>query len=196
MLDEEQLAKAKQEWATLETWQSDVFKFAFEALGLKPSEPIDSLRGQPITYTDSAGNQRTTILFTDDGTLTYHDLAFYKRAMFKNQGKEAFKQYEGHTLTWQQTLTLTAYQRALQTFDKDSFNAILRHITVTSGHGTGKSSSLCIISLHFLICFPGAQIGVTANTEQQLKDIFLKELYFWRAKLPDAMKDQVELLDD
>ena len=48
-----------------------------------------------------------------------------------------------------------------------------RWITIKSGHGIGKTSFLSVASLHFLICYFGAQIGVTANSEDQLKDIFL-----------------------
>ena len=196
MTDQERIDKAKQEAITLDAWQRDVFLFAYEALGMKPSEPIDSLRGRPIEYTDGYGNKREALLFTEDGQLAYHDLGFYKMEMFKNQDKPIFKLYRGRRFTWQQTITLTAYQRALSTFDKDSFDQMLRYISIVSGHGTGKTASECVVALHFLICFAGAQIGVTAITEQQLKDIFLKELYYWRAKLPEGLKDQIEILDD
>lgn len=177
-------------------WSKDVFLFAKECLGISAAEPLASLLGAPISYRSADGTKRETMLFDEDGSLVYRDLRFYTPAMFQKQGKAAFKTYNGSHLTWQQTLTLTAYQRALETFDKDSFDIAARYISIVSGHGTGKTASLCVIALHFLICFGGAQIGVTANTEQQLKDIFLKELYFWRAKLPDGMRDQIELMDD
>ena len=180
----------------IEEWSKDIFLFADECLGIRPSEPVDSLRGVPISYTNAYGEKKSTVLFSETGRLVYHDLSFYTPEMFKNQSKEAFKNYKGTRFTWQQTITMTAYQRALDTFGKDSYNQASRWISVVSGHGTGKTASLCVIALHFLICMYGAQIGVTANTEQQLKDIFLKELYFWRAKLPDGLREQVELLDD
>jgi hypothetical protein len=55
---------------------------------------------------------------------------------------------------------------------------------------------MSIIALHFLTCFFGAQIGATANSENQLKDIFLKELYFWKAKMPVWVQENIEQLDD
>lgn len=177
-------------------WRKDVFLFAEEALHMKASEPIDELRGKPIKYKDALGRQQTTILFDMDGRLVYHDLEFYTVDMFKNQSRGAFRKYKGTRYTWQQTVELTAYQRALDTFGQDSFEARARWISITSGHGTGKTAFISTVSLHFLTCFFGAQIGATANTEQQLKDIFLKELYFWRERLPEHLRDQIEMLDD
>lgn len=190
------IEKAREELAIIETWQRNVFLFVDEALGMKPAEPIDSLRGAAIPYTDAAGEQRQAVLFDYEGRLVYRDLSFYRIGMFKNQDKESFKQYNGTRLTWQQTLTMTAYQRALDTFDQDSYAAFLRYISIVSGHGTGKTASLAIIALHFLITMPGAQVGATANTEDQLKEIFLKELYFWRKRLPQKLQDDLDLQDD
>ena len=187
---------AKNNLAQLEEWSTDVFLYADEALHMKASEPIDELRGKPITYRDSLGRERTTILFDNDGRLVYPDLSFYTMDMFKMQERGRFKQYKGCRFTWQQTIELEAYNRAINTFNKDSFDPTKRKITIRSGHGIGKTSFLAVISLHFLTCFFGAQIGVTANTEDQLKDIFLKEVSKWRSKLPDFLKDNLEVLDD
>lgn len=181
----------------LEMWSKDVFRFAEETLGMRASEPIDELRGKPITYTDGMGNKQTTILFDMDGRLVYHDLSFYTMDMFKYQSQGMFRsKYRGKRFTWQQTIELEAYNRAINTFDKDSFDMYKRWITIRSGHGIGKTSFLSIISIHFLICFFGAQVGVTANTEDQLKDIFLKEFSKWKMNLPEHLGDNLEVLDD
>ncbi len=180
----------------IESWARDVFVFAEETLGMKAAEPVDGLRGKVIRYKDPFGNDATTILFDMDGRLVYHDLSFYTKDMFKNQDRGAFKKYRGSRYTWQQTIVLEAYNRAINTFDKDSFDSIRRWISVRSGHGIGKTAALCTIIIHFLVCFFGAQIGATANSENQLKDILLKELYFWIDKLPPAIKANIEQLDD
>lgn len=180
----------------IELWQKNVFLFTDEALNMRPSEPVEELIGKPITYKDGFGKEHTTILFDSKGKLVYHDLEFYTVDMFKHQGRKAFKKYKGTRYTWQQTVELTAYQRALNTFGKDSFDATARWISITSGHGTGKTAFISTVALHFLISFFGAQIGATSNTEQQLKDIFLKELYFWRERLPEHLKNNIEMLDD
>lgn len=180
----------------IKEWRSDVFLFCAEALNMKPSEPIDELRGKPIRYIDSLGREQTTILFDTEGRLVYHDLSFYTIDMFKNQSKALFKRYKGTRYTWQQTVSLEAYNRALKTFDQDAFDKAKRWITIRSGHGIGKTALLSTIALHFLGCFFGSQIGATANTEQQLKDIFLKELYFWSKRLPEMISGNFEILDD
>lgn len=180
----------------LERWARDVFLFADETMGMKPSEPIDELRGKPVSYTDGLGMKRSVTLFDADGRMTYHDLEFYTVDMFKNQERTMFKTYKGKRFTWQQTVIIEGYNRAVNTFGKDSFDAKQRWITVRSGHGIGKTATMSVIALHFLLCFFGAQIGATANSESQLKDIFLKELYFWKDRLPKGLKDQIEILDD
>lgn len=180
----------------IQEWSKDVWLFCDEALGMYPSEPVDSLRGKVIEYKDSFGNKHSTMLFDRDGRLMYHDLSFYTVDMFKNQKREDFKKYNGTRFTWQQTLELEAYNRAINTFNKDSYDETKRRISIRSGHGIGKTSFLSVVSLHFLICFFGGQTGVTANTEDQLKDIFLKELSMWRLKLKEELREEIEVLDD
>lgn len=180
--------EVKKEWLAdvehLREWARDVFQFAEESLSVVPSEPIDELRGTFIDYVDGAGQNKRAMLFDSDGRLVWHDLSFYTVDMFKNQEPAQFRQYNGSHFTWQQTVILEAYNRALSTFGKDSFNAMLRWISVRSGHGIGKTGSMCVIALHFLWCFPGAQIGMTSNSEQQVEDIFMKEFYRWKDRLP------------
>lgn len=176
-------------------WERDFWLFAEDNFKMRASEPIDALRGKPITYKDAQGIERTTVLFDQDGRLVYPDLSFYTRDMFKHQDKQ-FVKYKGTRFTWQQTVFLEAYNRAINTFDKDSFDKAKRWITARSGHGVGKTSSLSCLALHFLTCFFGAQIGATSNTENQLKDIFMKELWKWRNRLPDYLQDNVEQMDD
>ena len=182
----------------IEEWRKDVFKCAFDLLKMQPAEPIDSLRGKPVRYKDMYDKEHTTILFDSDGRLVYHDLQIYTIDMFKDQTRKAYGSvFSGSRFTWQQTIELEAYNRAVNTFDKDSFDMSQRWISIKSGHGIGKTSFLSVISLHFLICFFHSQIGVTANTEDQLKDIFLKELSMWRTKIQDeVIKNQIEILDD
>lgn len=181
----------------IDTWAKDIFLFARENLNMKPSEPLDELRGKAFTYTNAWGEKITTILFDIEGRLVFHDLKIYEQWMFKHNTPKEFKFfYKGTRFTWQQTVVLEAYNRGLQTFDKDAFDMTSRWISVCSGHGIGKTAVLSVISIHFLICYFGSQIGVTANTEDQLKDIYLKEFYGWKKKLPDFLGDNIEMLDD
>jgi phage terminase large subunit len=183
--------RVKEQLQILDDWSKDVFLFCDEALNIKPAQPLGALCGTPIKYRDPFGATQTAILFDSRGHLVYPDLAFYTRDMF-----EPWKEAKERSLTWQQTVILEAYNRALSTFDADSFDMVKRWVSTVAGHGIGKTSCMSIIALHFLVCFPGAQIGATAASENQLKDIFLKEFYVWRDKLPDGIKKDITQLDD
>lgn len=175
---------------TLKEWSKDIFVFAHDTLKMDASEPLDELRGKRIGYTDSFGNARSAVLFDQEGKLVYHDLSFYTADMFKNQDAKSFKAaYSGTRFTWMQTVIFEAYNRALATFGQDAYEVAQRWITVRSGHGIGKTGAESVIALHFLITLPGSQIGMTANSEQQVQDIFMKELGVWKAKLPQAIQD-------
>lgn len=170
------------------SWAGDVFLFTEQVMGVLPAEPVASLLDKDIPYTDAYGNKRTAKLFDKYGQLIWNDLAFYTVDMFKNQSEAEFKAQNSTRFTWQQTVILEAYNRALRTFGKDSFEAVKRWISVRSGHGIGKTGSMSVIAIHFLWCFPGAQIGMTANSEQQVEDIFMKEFYVWVSKTPEFMQ--------
>lgn len=175
----------------IKQWSEDFFLFALEALGMRSSEPIEALKGKDIEYTDGLGIKRSIRLFDEDGTLVYHDLRFYKRDMFKNQDRKSFKLYKGRRFTWQQTVILTGYQRAIDTFNKDSFDISKRWLTVVSGRGVGKTATEGVITIHFLICFFGSQIAMTSNTDKQINDVFMKEVSIWIKKLPQGLANSI-----
>lgn len=183
---------------TLQVWSRDVFEFAYDTMEFKPAEPLDELKGAKIPFQDAFGNKYETELFDIHGNLVYHDLNFYQMWMFKDQEKAAFRAMsrEQKQFTWQQTVVLEGYNRAIKTFDKDAFDIIRRWLTTRSGHGIGKTACMSVIALHFLICFPGAQVGMTANTEQQVQDIFLKELYVWKSKMEEGLGSLVDITSD
>ena len=185
----------KEEWLEdiyhLQQWAVDVFLFAEQTMGVFPADPIKELVDKDIPYIDSMGNTRTAKLFDADGRLIWNDLSFYSVDFFQNQTQQEFKKYGGTRFTWQQTVMLEAYNRAVRTFGKDSFDMAKRWVTARSGHGVGKTSVMSIVAIHFLWCFPGAQIGMTANSEQQVEDIFMKEFYVWRSKLPEFMQNSM-----
>jgi hypothetical protein len=180
----------------LRAWSMDVFMFAEETMGIMPAECLDELRGAEIPYTTPFGERKSAKLFDERGRLLWHDLTFYTRDMFKNQTPKAFKEYHGTRFTWQQTVILTAYNRGLDTFGRDSFDEKARWISTRSGHGIGKTGCESVIGLHFLWCFPGAQIGMTSNSEQQVEDIFMKEIAKWKLRLPQFMQDSIIITSD
>lgn len=180
----------------IEKWSKDFWYFARNILNMRPSEPIDELRGKLLTVNIN-GKPRQVMLFDKDGTLVHPNLKIYKKKHFKHQDPAAFKAYyKGHAYTWQQTVILTAYQRAIDTFGKDSYNVKDRFISVVSGHGIGKTATLANIALHFLLSYMGSQSAATANTEAQIKDVFLKEFSIWKRRLPEYLQPNIEQTDD
>lgn len=87
----------------------------------------------------------------------------------------------GKHLTWQQWLVLLGVQKAVN-------GDAPRHLTITSGHGIGKSSTSSLIVLWFLYCFKRAQVPCTAPTSSQMHDVLWKELSLWINKMPGAIK--------
>lgn len=71
-----------------------------------------------------------------------------------------------------------------------------RKISVRSGHGTGKSTSLSWAMLWFVLFkFPN-KVVVTAPTTAQLYDALFAELKRWINELPDALKVLLEVKTD
>lgn len=88
---------------------------------------------------------------------------------------------KGEQITWQQLAILLAVEAAIT-------RRSLNRISVRSGHGIGKSTTLSWLLLWFLFCFKDAQIPCTAPTSDQLHDILWKEVHIWLNKMPDEIK--------
>ena len=70
------------------------------------------------------------------------------------------------------------------------------HVTIRSGHGTGKSTVFAWAILWHVICFDNSKCPVTAPTGHQLKDIIWAEISLWHALLPPALRDMLEIGTD
>lgn len=92
---------------------------------------------------------------------------------------------KGKHITWQQFLIMTSYDKAL---NKQG----LSKISITSGHGIGKSSSISWLILHFLFGRYDAQVPCTAPTATQMHDVLWKELSLWISKMPPGFKELYE----
>ena len=180
----------------LAIWREDIFEFLFDVFGFLPAEPQPDLIDIEVPFYTPRGERKRAKLFSKDKRLIYPDLRVYTRDMFMFQTPDEFRNSRRNYLTWQQTIFLEAYNRGILTFNSDRYEDWWRQITARSGHGTGKTTSEVFMALHFLLVYRGAQIGVTANTESQLKDIFMKEFAKWHARLPTFIRENVEVLDD
>jgi len=96
---------------------------------------------------------------------------------------ETFK--KNNHITWQQWIFFLQIENALAGIGK-------KRISVSSGHGTGKTSALAMLILWFLFCFKDAQIPCTAPTSEQMHDILWKEISIWLDKMPKKIKELYE----
>ena len=69
-------------------------------------------------------------------------------------------------------------------------------VSVSSGHGTGKTTSLAWLVLWFLLFRSNVKVPCTAPSKSQLKDVLWAELGKWYAKLPGWWKEQVKVLSE
>lgn len=67
------------------------------------------------------------------------------------------------------------------------------HVSIRSGHGTGKSSFLSWIILWFLSCYIDLKIPCTAPSRHQLHDVLWAELNFWHRQMMNPWKEQIDL---
>ena len=68
-----------------------------------------------------------------------------------------------------------------------------RHISIRSGHGTGKTTLLSWIVLWWGSFREDVKIPMTAPTSHQLYDLLLPEVRKWWEVLPDVLKSSVEV---
>ncbi len=68
-----------------------------------------------------------------------------------------------------------------------------RLISCKSGHGTGKSTAVGVITLWFLSCFPSAQVACTAPSANQLRDVLWSRISsLYREMLP-SLRERLEI---
>jgi hypothetical protein len=91
--------------------------------------------------------------------------------------KEHFQKFVKYKhITWQQFLTLSAYQRAIDKKDK-------KEISVVSGHGVGKSATIAWIIFHFLFAHANSNIACTAPSKEQMFGVLWKEASLWQTRM-------------
>lgn len=97
---------------------------------------------------------------------------------------EHFGKFEkGKHITWQQWLILLSLEKSIN----DSNCS--RRISISSGHGIGKSATVAMIILWFLFVHHNAQVSCTAPSAHQMNDVLWKELKLWIEKMPKQMAD-------
>ena len=70
-----------------------------------------------------------------------------------------------------------------------------RH-SVRSGHGVGKTTVIAILALWFILCHYDAKCVVTASSQDQLRDGAWSELRKWWGRLPEPLKEQIDVSEE
>lgn len=68
-----------------------------------------------------------------------------------------------------------------------------RRFSVRAGHGVGKSTVEAWLILWFVLFHRGLKCPVTANSQDQLKDVVWAEISRWWRELPPFLKDMIEV---
>lgn len=78
----------------------------------------------------------------------------------------------------------------------EGFRAVRKygaHVSIRSGHGTGKSTFLSWVALWFLVCFDDCKIPCTAPSAHQLQDILWSELSYWHNQMAQPYRSMIEI---
>lgn len=65
--------------------------------------------------------------------------------------------------------------------------------TVRAGHGVGKSTTMAWLVLWFILFKRPVKIPITANSQDQLRDVVWAEVSLWHRKLPPFLKAMIEV---
>jgi hypothetical protein len=95
----------------------------------------------------------------------------------------------GKMITWQQSEIVYAVERAINGRGK-------KKISISSGHGIGKSTILAMLILWFLFAFMDCKVPCTAPTQSQMYDVLWAEIQKWILKMPPGIKELYEYSSD
>lgn len=69
-------------------------------------------------------------------------------------------------------------------------------LAIRSGHGVGKTAFLSWLSIHHLFTHFPSKVPCTAPTSHQLFDLLWAEIAKWTRRMPEAMKERIEIKSD
>ena len=87
----------------------------------------------------------------------------------------------------------------LEPWQKEVFTALDQgetRVSIRSGVGTGKTTMVSVMAVHFLLFRDDCKIIVTSPSFNQLQDGIIPEVRKWMARLPQWMQDQLEAISD
>lgn len=76
---------------------------------------------------------------------------------------------------------------------RDAITNGKRRFAVRAGHGVGKTAIEAWIVLWFLLFHRPVNVPITANSQDQLRDVVWKEISHWHGKLPAFLRKMIEV---
>lgn len=70
------------------------------------------------------------------------------------------------------------------------------HVAVKSGHGTGKTATLALLTLWAVTCFYDVKVPCTAPTAHQLQDALWTEIEKWRSRMLEPWRSSIKVTAD
>lgn len=68
-----------------------------------------------------------------------------------------------------------------------------RRFSIRAGHGVGKTTVEAWLILHFVLFHRNLKVPVTANSQDQLRDVVWAEVARWHRELPEFLKGMIEI---
>lgn len=68
-----------------------------------------------------------------------------------------------------------------------------RKFSVRAAHGVGKSTTQAWLILYFVLFHRDLKVPVTANSQDQLRDVLWAEIAKWHRELPTFLRDMIEV---
>lgn len=83
----------------------------------------------------------------------------------------------------------------LEPWQEQALTAIAEHerVSIRSGHGVGKTAFISWLVLWYVLTRLDCKVPVAANTQNQLRDIVWPELKKWWRRLPEPLREQVDV---
>jgi phage terminase large subunit len=78
-------------------------------------------------------------------------------------------------------------------WQREALEKIAQHdrLSIRAGHGVGKTTFIAWVVLWFMLTRMPYKVPITANSQDQLRDVVWPELRKWRDRLPEPLRNQI-----
>ncbi len=119
--------------------------------------------------------------------------------MQRTEGERELTKIEDNILRWRAdplafcTEVINFEPTAQQALIIDALKRPGAWVSVKSGHGVGKTSTLACLALWFISCFDDCKVPVTHPAREQLKSTLWPELRKWHSRMESPFREAIEI---